>query len=152
MKVWFNKYLSGHENDWEIGGSRYLKLVNKTGRHGKMLDGVFLGHKRINRTHIIFVNQHRAGKAPIQKECGVWVSESDYNIIGNVIFTGKTKSINNAGIAGRFGIYNIGAIIECDGRVWELKKGKGWVIIQVLSRDNYMKQRERTVNEAQDLC
>jgi hypothetical protein len=132
MQVWCNISLSGTENAWGAEGSRYLKLINTTGKTGKLFNGAFLGCKRINRTHFIFLNKHRMWEyKAVGKECGIWVSECDYDVIGHESFTGKTKSIHNACIIGRFGVYNLETEILCKDRTWKLKEGKGWVICHV---------------------
>jgi len=128
MKVWVNKSLNGSEAAWGTEGSRFLRLINNTGKTGKMFENVFLGYRRSNRTHFIFLSKHRAENRMVEKECGIWVAECDYDVVGNESFTGKTKSVKNAGIVGRFGIYDLGTEILCDGRTWKLKEGKGWVI------------------------
>jgi hypothetical protein len=131
MKVWVNKKLNGEETAWGAEGSRYLRLVNTTGQTGKLFDNVFLGYRRSNRTHFIFINTHRVTEKLVEKECGIWVSECDYDVIGHESFTGKTKSIHNACIIGRFGVYNLGTEILCEDRTWKLTEGKGWVICHV---------------------
>lgn len=125
MIVHVNKNLLEFDNAWECLGSRTLKIVNSTGLHGKIFNKVYLGYKRFGRTHYIYINKHRNRSPKTEKICGIWVAESDYEVIGKEAFTGKTKDGDK--ICGRFGIYDVGTVITCNDKEWILKEN-GWRI------------------------
>lgn len=127
MIVWTNETLDGLENAWECTGSRVLKIINTTGRKGKCFENVHLGYTRMGHKHYIFINKHKDENPEVQKECGIWVARCDYTAMGNEGFSGKTKNKVGTAIAGRFGIYEIGTVIECAGEKWILEEGRGWV-------------------------
>ena len=126
MIVHVNKNLTEFDNAWECLGSRKLKIVNTTGKHGRTFPKVFLAYKRMGRVYYIFINKHRNKEPKMEKICGIWVSDSDYEVKGKEEFTGKTKDGDK--ICGRFGIYDVGTVITCNDVNWILKEN-GWRIM-----------------------
>jgi len=126
MIVWVNKNLTEFSTPWSIKSSRVLLIHNSTGKHGKCFKNVYLGYSRDGRIHRISIRPHLNKKPVVEKVVGIWVAECDYSVMGNEVFSGKTKGKQS--IDGRFGIYETGTIIECQDIQWELKEDRGWVI------------------------
>lgn len=127
MKVWINKHISELENSWEIVATRTLRIVNSTGDHGKRFDHVYLGYKKIARNYYIFINKHRNNQPQVKKTCGIWVDTGDYLVHGNESFSGKTKDRLGTAILGRFGIYEVGTVIENKDGEFVLDENEGWL-------------------------
>lgn len=127
MKVWVNKEISELENSWEIMATRTLRIVNTTGKHGKLFDHVFLGYKKISRNYYIFINSHRNKRPQVKKTCGIWVDTGDYIVYGNEAFSGKAKNRLGTAILGRFGIYEVDTVIENKDGKFVLDADEGWL-------------------------
>lgn len=127
MEIWVNKFVQGHDMVWNAEGGRSLQMYNNIGYPGKHFTDVYLGYKRIGRRHVIALNKNREERKRVEKTVGIWISDCDYRVIRpGEIWTGKTA--DDQIIIGRFGIYNLGAIISCQGVHWKLTKDRGWVV------------------------
>jgi hypothetical protein len=129
MKVWVNKELHELENAWEIVATRTLRIVNTTGKHGKLFEKVYLGYKKFGKDYYIFINKHRNKDMVVEKTCGIWIAKCDYTVEGREAFSGKSAK-RNGKIAGRFGIYEVGTVIEEGGRKFILDETSGWLEVQ----------------------
>ena len=143
MKVWINRSLKGDVLTWRVVSNRTLLLFNNTGRFGKCFEQVYLSYKRNGRKHVLSINRVHARKH-VEKTVGIWLSLTDYE----VVTTGEIcKSSYGNKIDGRFGIYNVGTVIVCEGYTWELKENKGWVI---KDKPKFKTGRRRIVNGTLD--
>jgi len=125
MKVWVNKHLSELGDNWEVKSSVTLRIINTTGRSGKLFHRVFLGCKKIKGNYYIFINTNRYKNPLVEKTCGIWVDTEDYKVDGKESYTGRTR--NGNAIVGRFGIYEIGTIIENSSGSHLLDEKAGWI-------------------------
>ena len=126
MIVWTNTYLRGDSMSWKAISGKKLLMFNNTGKVGKKFEQIYLNYKRDGRTYIVSLNRKKEYSHQ-EKTVGIWVTASDYEVLPTgEMWTGKTFFDNK--IIGRFGIYNVGTQILHEGRTWELKLDKGWVI------------------------
>jgi len=127
MKVWVNIHVTNDVMNWKAQGGRILEFFNNTGKCGQYFSGVYIGYKRMGRKHILALSRHRTSTREIQKTVGIWISESDYEVVSTgEMWTGKTKKGRN--VIGRFGIYNVGTIIKHNGTNWILNSESGWEV------------------------
>lgn len=127
MEVWINKSLNGDTMAWRATAGRTLEVFNNTGRIGRRFKHIWLGYKRDGRKHVISLNINKKKRQPTEKVVGIWVADCNYTVIqAGEVFTGKT--LDRQIIIGRFGIYNVGTILNCQGVYWKLTKDRGWVI------------------------
>lgn len=126
MIVWTNRYLRGDSMAWKAIGGKKLLMFNNIGRVGKRFEQIYLTYRRDGQTYIVSLNRSKIYHHQ-EKTVGIWVCDSDYTLVSTgEMWTGTTTSDNK--IIGRFGIYNVGTVIIHEGRTWELKLDKGWVI------------------------